>query len=180
MRKDILIDIAKKSIEKRFNNSIKLPKDELLKNNSFLSEKRATFVTLTLNSELRGCIGSLEATKTLFDDLVNNSYMAAFEDLRFLELSFEEFKKIEIEISILTPPKKVEYKNFEDLKSKIEPNVDGVIIEQNGKRSTFLPQVWDMLPTFDEFFAHLCYKGSFEVDDSFKPIVYKYEVEKIK
>ena len=76
MRKDILIDIAKKSIEKRFNNSIKLSKDELLKNNSFLSEKRATFVTLTLNSELRGCIGSLEANRTLFDDLVNNSTFA--------------------------------------------------------------------------------------------------------
>ena len=78
--------------------------------------------------------------------------MAAFEDPRFLELSFEEFKKIEIEISILTPPIIVEYKDFEDLKSKIRPYIDGVIIEQDGKRSTFFkPQVWDMLPNFDDF-----------------------------
>ena len=180
MDKDILINIAKKSIERKFNNKINIDKKELLKNNNFLNEKRASFVTLTLNKELRGCIGSLEANRTLFDDVINNAYMAAFEDPRFLELSFEEFKKIEIEISILTPPIIVEYKDFEDLKSKIRPYIDGVIIEQDGKRSTFLPQVWDMLPNFDYFFAHLCYKGGFEVDDNFKPKVYKYEVEKIK
>ncbi|MGJ0308903.1 AmmeMemoRadiSam system protein A [Aliarcobacter cryaerophilus] len=138
MDKDILINIAKKSIERKFNNKINIDKKELLKNNNFLNEKRASFVTLTLNKELRGCIGSLEANRTLFDDVVNNAYMAAFEDPRFLELSFEEFKKIEIEISILTPPIIVEYKDFEDLKSKIRPYVDGVIIEQDGKRSTFL------------------------------------------
>ena len=108
----------------------------MLKIITFLNEK-ANFVTLTLNKELRGCIGSLEANRTLFDDLVNNAYMAAFEDPRFLELSFEEFKKIEIEISILTPPIIVEYKDFEDLKSKIRPYIDGVIIEQDGKRSIF-------------------------------------------
>ncbi|AXK48515.1 AMMECR1 domain-containing protein [Aliarcobacter trophiarum LMG 25534] len=180
MKRDILMDIVKKSIEKEFNSDINIDKSELIKNNNFLNEKRATFITLTLNNELRGCIGSLEADKTLFDDLVNNSYMAAFQDPRFLELSLEEFKKVEIEISILTPPTIVEYKDFEDLRSKIKPNIDGVIIEQEGKRSTFLPQVWKMLPTFDEFFAHLCYKGGFEVDDSFNPKVYKYEVEKIK
>ena len=180
MDKDILINIAKKSIERKFNNKINIDKKELLKNSNFLNEKRATFVTLTLNKELRGCIGSLEANRTLFDDLVNNAYMAAFEDPRFLELSFEEFKKIEIEISILTPPIIVEYKDFEDLKSKTRPYIDGVIIEQDGKRSTFLPQVWDMLPNFDDFFSHLCYKGGFEIDDNFKPKVYKYEVEKIK
>ena len=137
MDKDILINIAKKSIERKFNNKINIDKKELLKNNNFLNEKRASFVTLTLNKELRGCIGSLEANRTLFDDVVNNAYMAAFEDPRFLELSFEEFKKIEIEISILTPPIIVEYKDFEDLKSKIRPYIDGVIIEQDGKRSTF-------------------------------------------
>ena len=116
MDKDILINIAKKSIERKFNNKINIDKEELLKNSNFLNEKRATFVTITLNKELRGCIGSLEANRTLFDDLVNNAYMAAFEDPRFLELSFEEFNKIEIEISILTPPILVEYKDFEDLK----------------------------------------------------------------
>ena len=151
MDKDILINIAKNSIERKFNNKINIDKKELLKNNNFLNEKRASFVTLTLNKELRGCIGSLEANRTLFDDLVNNAYMAAFEDPRFLELSFEEFKKIEIEISILTPPIIVKYKDFEDLKSKIRPYIDGVIIEQDGKRSTFLPQVWNMLPNFDDF-----------------------------
>lgn len=180
MNKELLKDIAKKSIKSKFDNKIKIDKEKLLKEFSFLNEKRATFVTLTLNGELRGCIGSLVATKTLLDDLISNSYMAAFEDPRFLELRAEEFEKIDIEISLLTKPKKIEYSNFNDLKKQIIPNKHGVILEFKAKRSTFLPQVWQQLPNFDDFFSQLCYKGGFEVDENFRPDIYIYEVEKIK
>lgn len=155
MNKELLKDIAKKSIKSKFDNKIKIDKEKLLKEFSFLNEKRATFVTLTLNGELRGCIGSLVATKTLLDDLISNSYMAAFEDPRFFELRAEEFEKVDIEISLLTKPKKIEYSNFNDLKKQIIPNKHGVILEFKAKRSTFLPQVWQQLPNFDDFF-HNC------------------------
>jgi len=180
MYKKILLDIVKNSINSKFDKNITINKDILIKQFSFLNEKKATFVTLYLDNNLRGCIGTLYANRRLIDDLINNAYMAAFEDPRFYELSYEEFLKVSIEISILTSPIEILYDNFEDLEQKIKPNIDGVILEDKGRRSTFLPQVWEQLPLFQDFFAHLCHKGSFEIDKNFKPKVYVYQVEKIK
>lgn len=180
MNRALLLEIAKKTIWQKFDKSIKIDREKILKEYPFLNKKMATFVTLNRKSKLRGCIGTLIATKTLLEDLISNSYMAAFEDPRFHELTFEEFKEIEIEISVLTHPKELLYEEIYDLKRKLIPNVHGVILEYEGKRSTFLPQVWKMLPEFDDFFAQLCYKGGFEIDDEFKPKVYIYKVDKIK
>ena len=93
MENQVLLEIARKSIEKKFNPNIKIDKDEVLENFPFLSQNGATFVTLTLNNQLRGCIGSLQAFRSLFDDLVSNSYAAAFEDPRFYELTLKSLKK---------------------------------------------------------------------------------------
>jgi AmmeMemoRadiSam system protein A len=180
MNKELLLDIAKKSIEKKFNTNVEIDKKKILEDNQYLQENGATFVTLTLNGQLRGCIGSLQAYRPLLDDLIGNSYSAAFNDPRFYELTLEEFKKVNIEISILTTPIEVIYKDLEDLKSKLKPNIHGVILQGYGRRSTFLPQVWEQLPAFEDFFAHLCNKGGFEVDLDFHPQVFTYEVEKIK
>lgn len=181
MENQVLLDIVKKSIEKKFDSSVKIDKEELLIDFPFLAQNGATFVTLTLNKQLRGCIGTLQAYRPLLDDLISNAFAAAFEDPRFYELTYEEFKKVKIEISILSTPVEVIYTNIEDLKSKIKPNIHGVILQKDGRRSTFLPQVWEQLPTFEEFFSHLCYKGSFEENClEFHPLVFTYEVEKIK
>lgn len=181
MENQVLLEIAKKSIEKKFNPNIKINKNELLENFPFLNQNGATFVTLTLNNRLRGCIGSLQAYRSLFDDLVANSYAAAFEDPRFYELTYEEFEKVNIEISILTTPVEIKYLDINDLKSKIKPNIHGVILQKDGRRSTFLPQVWEQLPSFEEFFSHLCYKGSFEINClEYHPQIFVYEVNKIK
>lgn len=181
MENHVLLDIAKKSIEEKFDSSIKINKEQLLKDFPFLAQNGATFVTLTLNNQLRGCIGSLQAHRQLLDDLISNAFAAAFEDPRFYELTLDEFKKVKIEISILSTPVEVIYTDIEDLKSKIKPNIHGVILQKDGRRSTFLPQVWEQLPTFEEFFSHLCYKGSFEPNClEFHPDVFTYEVNKIK
>lgn len=181
MENNVLLDIAKKSIEKKFDLSIKINKEQLLKDFPFLAQNGATFVTLTLNNQLRGCIGSLQAHRPLLDDLISNAFAAAFEDPRFYELTLDEFKKVNIEISILSTPVEVIYTDIEDLKTKIKSNIHGVILQKDGRRSTFLPQVWEQLPTFEEFFSHLCYKGSFELNClEFHPHVFTYEVKKIK
>lgn len=181
MENHVLLDIAKKSIEKKFDSSIKINKEQLLKDFPFLAQNGATFVTLTLNNQLRGCIGSLQAHRPLLDDLISNANAAAFEDPRFYELTLDEFKKVKIEISILSTPVEVIYTDIEDLKSKIKPNIHGVILQKDGRKSTFLPQVWEQLPSFEEFFSHLCHKGSFEVNClNFHPSVFIYEVNKIK
>ncbi|MBP9490668.1 MAG: AmmeMemoRadiSam system protein A [Aliarcobacter sp.] len=181
MENQILLEIVKKSIENKFDSSVKIDKDKLLKDFPFLAKNGATFVTLTLNKQLRGCIGTLQAYRPFLDDLISNAFATAFEDPRFYELTYEEFKKVKIEISILSTPVEVIYTNIEDLKSKIKPNIHGVILQKDGRRSTFLPQVWEQLPTFEEFFSHLCYKGSFEENCfEFHPLVFTYEVKKIK
>ena len=181
MENQILLDITKKSIEKKFDETVKIDKTKLLTDFPFLAQNSATFVTLTLNEQLRGCIGSLQAYRPLLDDLISNAHAAAFEDPRFYELTLDEFKKVKIEISILSTPLEVIYKDIEDLKSKIKPNIHGVILQKDGRRSTFLPQVWEQVPSFEEFFSHLCYKGSFEENClEFHPQIFIYEVKKIK
>lgn len=177
----VLLDIVRKSIQRKFDSNIVIDKQKLIADFPQLQNPGATFVTLNLDGKLRGCIGSLQAYRSLIDDLISNAQAAAFEDPRFLELTAQEFEKVDMEISILSSPVEVQYSNLNDLKSKIKPNIHGVILEYLGRRSTFLPQVWEQLPTFEEFFSHLIYKGSF--DDNlfdYHPKVFIYEVEKIK
>jgi len=181
MDNQVLLKIARDTIASKFDKNIIVDKKKLLSDYPFLNELGATFVTLTLNKELRGCIGTLEASHTLLDDLVVNANNAAFHDPRFFELSFEEFKNIDLEVSVLSKPIKLEYENLLDLKSKIKPFIHGVILSDGQRRSTFLPQVWEQLPEFEDFFTHLCYKGNFpENCFSTHPDVYIYEVTKVK
>ncbi|MGB1227302.1 MAG: AmmeMemoRadiSam system protein A [Poseidonibacter sp.] len=181
MSNDILLQIAHASIKSKFDDTAKIDKEELLLKYPFLEEPGACFITLNLNNELRGCIGSLEVYGMLIDDVIENAYNAAFNDPRFLELSQEEYEKIDLEISILTPAIKLEYKNKADLKSKIKIGIHGVVITNDEERSTFLPQVWEQYPSFEEFFEKLIIKGSFDDDCLEKGIdILVYEVIKVK
>lgn len=181
MSRDILLQIAHDSIKSKFDERVKIDKEELLKKYPFLAEPGACFVTLKLNNQLRGCIGSLEVYGMLIDDIVENAYNAAFLDPRFLELTQEEYEKIDLEISILTPAVKLEYTSLSDLKSKIKVGVHGVVLQNEDSRSTFLPQVWEQIPTFEEFFKKLLHKGSFDEDALEKGLnVSVYEAIKVK
>ena len=91
---EILLEIARISILNEFNNSFKIDKESLKKKFPILNEKRACFVTITLNGKLRGCIGSLVAHRTLLEEVISNAHNSAFSDLRFPRLTKEEFKKI--------------------------------------------------------------------------------------
>jgi AmmeMemoRadiSam system protein A len=178
---NILLEIAHTSIKSKFDENIKIDKEELLLKYPFLEEPGACFITLNLNNELRGCVGSLEVYGMLIDDIIENAYNAAFLDPRFLELTPEEYAKIDLEISILTPALKLDYEDKEDLKSKIKIGTHGVILEDEDSRSTFLPQVWEQFPTFEEFFKKLLIKGSFDEDSLEKNInVSVYNVIKVK
>ena len=145
-----------------------------------LLEKRATFVTLTKNGELRGCIGKIIPVQALYKDVIENTYSAALDDYRFSEVSKEELSKIQIEISILDIPKKIDYKNAEDLLNILLKNKFGVLITFQGKSATFLPQVWDELNNASEFLNHLCAKAglSEEIWKNEKIEVQVYNVEK--
>jgi len=117
------------------------------------------FVTLTLNSRLRGCIGSLEGTTPLRKEVCCNASKAAFEDSRFQPLDVDELERVHIEVSILTPPHPLEYSSTTDLLNQLRPGVDGVILRQGISGATFLPQVWEQLPQPERFLGQLCLKA---------------------
>ena len=177
----VLLEIAKKSIDEQLSNRKYINKEDLLQRYPFLNENRATFVTLNLNGNLRGCIGSLLPQRSLLDDLLSNAKAAAFDDPRFHTLSTKEFKTVEIEISILTIPIELIYEDTNDLKSKIRIGEDGVILKSGMHQATFLPQVWEQLPNFEEFFSHLCQKAGLEVQClELNPDIYTYKALKVK
>lgn len=146
-----------------------------------LSEPGATFVTLTQQGVLRGCIGSLEAHRALESDVRANARLAAFHDPRFPPLAETEFDRTRIEVSLLSPPEPLVFTDEADALRQLRPGVDGVIFECYGQRGTFLPQVWESLPTPRDFFRHLKMKAGFS-PDFWSPDVklYRYEVQKWK
>jgi AmmeMemoRadiSam system protein A len=125
---------------------------------SNLREQGASFVTLTIRRQLRGCIGALEAHQPLAADVREHAIAAALEDPRFPPVREDELSRIQIEVSRLTRPAPLEYKDAADLLSKLRPNVDGVILRDGVRRATFLPQVWEKIPDPAKFMDNLCYK----------------------
>jgi AmmeMemoRadiSam system protein A len=184
---NILIDIARKAIIERLTGQKLLDIDNLTRKNPFLAEKRAVFITLNIKNkhnkfpQLRGCIGSILPHRSLINDIIHNAIAAAFDDPRFSPLSYDEIDKISIEVSILSIPEKIYYKNIKELKQIIIPFKHGVILKKDWKRSTFLPDVWQKLPEFDIFFAHLCQKaGLMKNCLELHPEIEIYTVEKIE
>lgn len=175
-----LVDLAKKAIQEEFDKKHLIDPVLLYDQHPELSRPQATFVTLHLNGQLRGCIGSLTAYRPLFEDLVHNAKASAFEDPRFYPLSQEEFLRTDVEVSLLSAPEAVPYDTVEALKKLIVPRVDGIILQKGSKKATFLPQVWEQLPSFELFFSHLCQKAGLEANCLEKhPDIWRYRVEKV-
>ncbi|RMG01222.1 MAG: AmmeMemoRadiSam system protein A, partial [Acidobacteria bacterium] len=112
----------------------------------------------TINGELRGCVGTLEAYQPLVEDVKEHVIAAAFHDFRFPPVSKEELPLIEIEISVLTKPERLNYNNPQELPKLLKPFEDGVVLAWGGRRATFLPQVWHKIPDTEKFLDHLCLK----------------------
>lgn len=120
-----------------------------------LHEKGATFVTLTQQGQLRGCIGSLQAWRPLARDVQENALAAAFRDPRFEPLHAEELARTRVEVSLLSPAEPLPVTDEADLLAQLRPGVDGIIFSAGSHRATFLPQVWEQLPTPQAFISHL-------------------------
>jgi AmmeMemoRadiSam system protein A len=146
-----------------------------------LWENRATFVTLKINGDLRGCIGTLEAHRPLACDVADNAFAAAFRDPRFQRLSDKEFPLLHYHISVLTPPEPMAFTDEKDLLGKLRPGVDGLVLQAGPYRGTFLPAVWESLPDPEQFLHHLKLKAGLPPDygpEQFK--VMRYTVEDIE
>lgn len=179
--KKYLLEISRKSLIEFFNSGKRYVVKEKNVPEKF-RKNAATFVTLTINGELRGCIGMLEAVQPLYKDVLENTYHAAFNDGRFEPLSPDELKDVKIEISILTEPKPLEYLNKEDLLEKLEKNKPGLILKMAVYQATFLPQVWDELNDPIIFLEQLSLKAGLNADDwkNKNPQFFWYEVVNFK
>lgn len=154
----LLLKLAGESIEQFLETGYKLSPN-LNKLPDRLCQPGAAFVTLTLNGQLRGCIGHLEAIQALVQDVIENARLAAFNDPRFAPLTQKEFNEITISISILSASRPMQFTSEQDLLSQIRPGIDGLILEEGGYRGTFLPSVWESLPEPGEFLHHLKQKA---------------------
>ena len=154
----LLLEIARESIAHGLKTGLPLS----IKGQDYpgrLSEPGAAFVTLEMQHQLRGCIGSVEAYRPLVEDVCENAWQAAFRDPRFSELTSAEFPNLHLEISVLTEPEAMNVHSEDDLKNQLTPGRDGLILEDGYRRALFLPSVWEKLPSKDEFVGHLKQKA---------------------
>ncbi|WP_340122824.1 AmmeMemoRadiSam system protein A [Methylobacter svalbardensis] len=196
-----LLDLAKNSIRQGLQTGRPI-KIDLTDYPRELTEPRATFVTLEINHQLRGCIGMLEAVRPLAEDIAENAYSAAFKDPRFPPLTAEELDNLDIHLSILTPAEPVTFGSEQDLLAQLRPGIDGLILEEpeiydvankreqlppridgltlerGRRRGTFLPSVWEQLPEPEQFLRHLKQKAGLPADYWSKNIrIYRYQAE---
>ncbi|HEX4986008.1 MAG TPA: AmmeMemoRadiSam system protein B [Burkholderiales bacterium] len=155
----ILVALARAAIARRFGLQFTVM-DDLL----WLRSRAATFVTLKLDGRLRGCIGSLSAHRSLRDDVRENALAAAFRDPRFPPLGFDELARVRIEVSLLSAPQPMAFRDEADALSQLRPGIDGLIFEHGMHRSTFLPQVWENLPAPAVFLGELKRKAGLAAD----------------
>jgi len=149
-----LLTIARNAIEKEFGM-----KARTVTPHPDLAKPAATFVTLTQEGQLRGCIGSLEARRPLATDVAENALAAAFNDPRFPPLRHSELEQTRVEVSLLDTPQPLQFSDEEDAIGQICPGLDGLILGCGHHRATFLPQVWEQLPTPRLFLEHLKLKA---------------------
>ncbi|MFC4261175.1 AmmeMemoRadiSam system protein A [Marinobacter lacisalsi] len=129
-----------------------------------LASPGTTFVTLRLQGQLRGCIGSLEALRPLAEDCAANAFAAAFRDPRFAPVTAAEYPLLQLHISVLEPPRPLSVGSEAELLDRLRPGEDGLVLVEGGRRATFLPSVWEQLPDPGEFVRHLKRKAGLPGD----------------
>ncbi len=120
-----------------------------------LAEPAATFTTLHARGQLRGCCGTLQAVRPLAADVTRSAFQAAFRDPRFDPVGQHELDAITLEVSVLSPLEPIPVTNEADLLERLRPGMDGLLIVADGRRATFLPTVWEMVPDPRQFLVAL-------------------------
>jgi AmmeMemoRadiSam system protein A len=151
VRGDTLLGLARASIAESFGG----PKVKRPDGAPWLDDPGAVFVTLTLDGDLRGCVGSSQARRSLFDDLVDNARAAAFSDPRFSPLTSPELPRARIEVSVLSALEKLEVLTEKELLQKIRPGVDGIQLAWGPHRALFIPEMWNQVADPEKFLFYL-------------------------
>ena len=178
--RQFLLELARKSVAAAVTGS-EAPKEDADVPEKFRA-RQACFVTLTKNGDLRGCIGSIFPQESLYQAVIRRAKSAATEDTRFPPVRADEFKEIEIEVSVLTVPKRLTFTSPQDLLAKLRPGIDGVVLRVEDQQATYLPQVWEQLPEKRLFMGELAEKAGLPADAWKRPdaAVMTYQVEAFK
>lgn len=162
----ILLALARSTLDEALHHSAStIPAVNLSESErDWLAGDAAVFVTLRQDDRLRGCIGSIRAYRPLIDDIRGNALSAAFSDPRFSPLKAEELERIEIEISLLSGLEDLHFASQSEAHSLLRPGVDGIVLRWRHRTATFLPQVWEQLPTPRRFLAGLKQKAGLAKD----------------
>ena len=161
--RQLLHEIARKSVHSGLQQKQPLQLT-LADYPAHLQAQRASFVTLNINHNLRGCIGSLVPHRPLVEDIAQNAYAAAFSDPRFPPLSQPELKQLDYHISVLSETSDMQFTSEADLLAQIRPGIDGLILSDQHHQGTFLPSVWEQLPEAEVFLSHLKQKAGLPAD----------------
>lgn len=153
-----LLDLARKSLVEAVHRR-KPPEVDAAAVPERLRQDRACFVTLTINGQLRGCIGHIFPQEPLYRAVIDNAQSAALHDPRFRPVAPEDVDRIHIEISVLTVPAPLEHASPDDLLARLRPGVDGVVLQVGRAQSTYLPQVWEKIPEKEVFMNTLAEKA---------------------
>jgi AmmeMemoRadiSam system protein A len=173
-----LLIYARQALESWINEGV-FPHLDLKDVRPHLRQLGSSFITLTIDERLRGCVGALEPTMPLAQDVQQHAIAAATQDFRFPPVQPFELSEIAIEVSCLTTPKLLEYDSPDDLLQLLRPNIDGVVMMDGTRRATFLPQVWQKIPDHRSFLKLLCQKMGSPPDTWFKKKlkIFTYQVQ---
>lgn len=153
---DVLLPLARGAIAERLGIAeAGRSGPEMGAGEAWLEDPGASFVTLHIAGRLRGCIGTIQAHRSIRADVRGNACAAAFEDPRFGALTREEYARVDLEVSLLSPPEAMSWRSEAEVLRAVRPGVDGLLLEAGRHRGTFLPQVWDQLPDPRVFLDHL-------------------------
>lgn len=173
-----LLAIARDSVAHALGLQAEAPRTDAP---AWLRQAGASFTTLTLDGKLRGCVGSLAAHRPLGDDVAENAKRAAFEDPRFPALTRDEWPRCRVEVSLLSAPKPLSFADEADLLAQLRRGEDGLILDCDGRRGTFLPQVWESIAEPRQFLTELKRKAGLPVDTPLARCrVWRYRVHKWK
>ncbi|PIE06079.1 MAG: AMMECR1 domain-containing protein [Sorangium cellulosum] len=171
-QKRALLDLARAAVQSWVRHHTRIqPAEQLTSKYPHLKAHRACFVTLRQGGQLRGCIGSLEPHRSLLDDVINNAVAAAVHDSRFQPVQEKDLNGLEYSISVLDLPHRLEGVTASELPAYLKKHRPGVILEYHGRRSTFLPSVWEELSDPKDFLSRLCQKQGAPSDCWAKPDV---------
>lgn len=156
-----LLTLARRSIAEAFGG----PKPSHPPDANWLDQPGAAFVTLTLDDELRGCVGSAQARRPLYDDVIDNAKAAAFSDPRFQPLTADELARTKLEVSVLSPLERLDVSSEAELLQKIRPGIDGLQLQWGHHRGLFIPEMWHQVPDPKLFVWHLKRKAGLPVNE---------------